>query len=134
MDFVIGEEIKKRVRKKGLKNKAFADLMNMEERNLYHFFKKEVMDVDQLLEAGKILDFDFLTLYIKNSKFKDYIADLGNPVAIQSSSEHIEQYNRENQISFSLTVQGSFDVVSSEMSNFLQSIKKEAEERGMRLV
>src|SRR5690606_41938776 len=111
MDFVIGEEIKKRVRKKGLKNKAFADLMNMEERNLYHFFKKEVMDVDQLLEASKILDFDFLTLYIKNSKFKDYVEELGKPPMPKSLSEPVEPYKFEEQISFSLTVQGSFDAV-----------------------
>jgi|SRR5690606_5119562 len=134
MDFVIGEEIKKRVKKKGLKNKAFADMMNMEERNLYHFFKKEVMDVDQLLEASKILEFDFLTLYIKNSKFKDHIKELGTPIISPTPREPIVSYEKSNQISFSLTVQGSFDTVSKEMSNFLQSIKKEAEERGLHLV
>ena len=70
MDFIIGAEIKKMLRKRGLTNIAFAEKMNMEERNLYHFFKKEALDVDQLLQASQILDFDFLDLYIKNSKFE----------------------------------------------------------------
>lgn len=134
MNFVIGEEIKKRVRKKGLKNKAFADMMNMEERNLYHFFKKEVLDVDQLLEASKILDFDFLSLYIKNSRFKDHFQELGTPIFDNTLSEPAETYQSRNQISFSFTVQGPFDVVTKEMSNFLQYIKKEAEERGLHFV
>lgn len=134
MSFIIGEEIKKRVRRKGLKNKAFAEKMNMEERNLYHFFKREQMDVDQLLEASKILDFDFLTLYIQNSKYKEYLNkyDQEHP-KISNAGEGQTDYNK-NQISFSINVKGSFDTVSKEMSNFLQSVKKEAEERGLHLV
>lgn len=134
MDFVIGEEIKKRVRKKGLKNKAFADLMNMEERNLYHFFKKEALEVDQLLQASKILDFDFLELYIENSKYKEYALELGKPVVGSPIDKTIHVDNSENQISFSINIKGSFDTVSKEMSNFLQSVKEEAEKRGFKLV
>ncbi len=133
MSFVIGEEIKKRVKRKGLKNKAFGDLMNIEERNLYHFFKKEQMDVDQLLLASEILDFNFLSLYIKNSKFKNYWqksseANLPVDALAVAPLEKVEP-----EISFSICIKGSVEKISSEMSNFLQLIKIEAENRGLTL-
>lgn len=133
MDFIIGAEIKKLVRKRGITNKAFAEKMNMEERNLYHFFKKETLDVDILLQASEILDFDFLDLYIKNSKFKNYSLNRQNTPLIQpkKNGEHVE--DSKNQISFSINLKGDFDMVSQEMSNFLQLVKKEAEQRGFRL-
>lgn len=133
MDFIIGAEIKKLVRKRGITNKAFAEKMNMEERNLYHFFKKETLDVDILLQASEILDFDFLELYIKNSKFKNYSSNRQNNALIQShkSGETVEEVK--NQISFSINLKGDFDKVSQEMSNFLQLVKKEAELRGFKL-
>lgn len=130
---MIGEEIKKRVKKKGLKNKAFADLMNIEERNLYHFFKKEQMDVDQLLQASKVLDFDFLTLYIKNSKYKEYLNDFKDVASDNISEYQTDIDKNNNQISFSICIKGKFDTISQEMSNFLQVIKKEAEDRGLEL-
>lgn len=130
---MIGEEIKKRVKKKGLKNKAFADLMNIEERNLYHFFKKEQMDVDQLLQASKVLDFDFLTLYIKNSKYREYLNDFKDVASDNISEYQTDIDKNNNQISFSICIKGKFDTISQEMSNFLQVIKKEAEDRGLEL-
>ena len=133
MDFIIGAEIKKLVRKRGITNKAFAEKMNMEERNLYHFFKKETLDVDILLQASEILDFDFLELYIKNSKFKNYSFNRQNNTLVQphKSGEPVEEVK--NQISFSINLKGDFDKVSQEMSNFLQLVKKEAELRGFKL-
>lgn len=133
MSFIIGDEIKKRVRKKGLKNKAFADQMNMEERNLYHFFKKESMDIDQLLEASKILDFDFLTLYIQNSKYKGYAQQYDQDLVLPNSHENQSYHAEKNQISFTISIKGPLDIVTKEMSNFLQFINNEAEDRGLHL-
>lgn len=130
---MIGDEIKKMVRKRGLKNKAFADLMNMEERNLYHFFKREQMEVDLLLQAGEILDFDFLSLYIRNSKFKNYLENNSKQNSFSDRSSTKNQPQLENQISFSINVKGSIDTASLSMSNFLQSVKLEAEKFGFKL-
>lgn len=134
MSFVIGAEIKKRLKAKGLKNKSFADMMHMEERNLYHFFKREQMEVDLLLRAGQILDYDFLTLYIKNSKYKDYLGHTNLEQPNTVNEPVIEYEKKQNQISFSINICGPFDTVTKEMSNFLQSIKDEAEKRGLKIV
>lgn len=129
MSFVIGEEIRKKVRSKGLKNKAFAELMNIEERNLYHFFKKELLDIDQLLQASKVLNYDFVNLYIQNSKFSDYFGD--STTKNQQSNTLPDLATSTNQISFSFTVKGSMESVQKEISSFLKSIQQEAESRGL---
>lgn len=133
MDFVIGNEIKKVVNKKGLKNKTFASLMNMEERNLYHFFKREQIDIDLLLKASEVLDVDFVSLYIENSKFKNHLKRYESAKGSELVNDLEYGYEKENQISFSICVKGSFEKVSSEMSNILQLVKKEVEDRGLSL-
>src|SRR5690606_2591383 len=65
MSFSIGEEIKRKVKERGLTNVAFAEKMAMEERNLYHFFKKKEMTIDQLVTASRVLNHDFVNLYIR---------------------------------------------------------------------
>lgn len=129
MSFVIGEEIRKKVRSKGLKNKAFAELMNIEERNLYHFFKKELLDIDQLLQASKVLNYDFVNLYIQNSKFSDHFLD--STTKNQQSKVLPDLATPINQISFSFTVKGSMESVQNEISSFLKSVQQEAESRGL---
>lgn len=133
MNFIIGAEIKKIVKKRGIKYKAFADLMNMEERNLYHFFKKENIDIDQIMEASKVLDYDFLTLYISNSRYKNYFQKLNADTPDQIANEPSIQNKKENQISFSITIKGTMSKVAEEMSNFLQSVKEEADKRGFEI-
>lgn len=133
MDFVIGTEIKKIIRERGMTNRAFADKMNMEERNLYHFFKKETIDLDVLLLASQVLDFDFLELYIKNSKFKQYSKKSSHPNHTTVAEEQEVYKKNSNQISFSIHLKGDFNKVAEEMSNFLQLVKKEAEQRGFEL-
>ncbi|CDS92744.1 conserved hypothetical protein [Sphingobacterium sp. PM2-P1-29] len=133
MDFVIGTEIKKIIRERGMTNRAFADKMNMEERNLYHFFKKETIDLDVLLQASQVLDFNFLELYIKNSKFRKHSEIFNATAPISVSEEQGSYIKKSNQISFSIHLKGDFNKVTAEMSNFLQLVKKEAEQRGFEL-
>lgn len=136
MGFIIGEEIRKKLRDSGLKNKTFAEKMNMDERSLYHFFKKRQMDIDQLLLAGEVLDFDFVSLYIRNSPFKDYYKKF-KPGSDLMAHDVVTPYLPSvgnNQISFSLTVCGTYEKISTEFSNFLQAVKEEAERRGLKLI
>lgn len=130
---MIGNEIKKIVRKRGLTNIAFAEMMNMEERNLYHFYKKEQIDIDQLLKASQVLDFDFISLYIKNSEFgKNYQADSPIKLAKESQEKYIRQTD-DPKISFTVNILGSFDKITKELPDILKVLKDETESRGLHL-
>lgn len=125
MNFSIGEEIKKKVKERGMTNVAFAEKMAMEERNLYHFFKKKDINFGQLLDASRILDFDFVNLYIKNRQAKsDIKADLReNPLNDLTSKD----------VSFNIMVRGSLEKLTSQLPDFLNAVNKEAENRGLHL-
>src|SRR5690554_2500059 len=127
MNFSIGEEIKKRVKEKGITNVAFAEKMNIDERNLYHFFKKKDIPLDQLVEASYILDFDFIKHYLlhatnKEKLFPDYLQE--------STPEYIKNEKVKNEISFSVKIFGELEKIQHEFPSFLSAIKKEAEMRG----
>ena len=134
MKFVIGEKIKEKLEERGVTQKAFASAIGMTTRNLERFFERSDISINQLLKASDFLNYDFVSLYIENSKFKEYVEELGKPI-VQSPVEKILKIEQpENQITFSLNLKGSFDAVSKEMPNFLTTIKKEAEKRGFQLV
>lgn len=129
MDFSIGAEIKKKVKERGLTNLAFGERMNIEERNLYHFFKKKEMTIDQLLDASEILEFDFVNLYIRNKKSASKVTvDL-------TSFEPRTKYRKETQqkITCSLKIVGSLESLQSAMPDLLKIINSEAEARGLQL-
>lgn len=126
MEFMIGNEIKKLVKKRGLTNKAFAEKMDMEERNLYHFFKKKQIDLDQLLKATQVLDYDFVSLYIKNSKFSGY---LNKTVTSENNLTSPPQ----PKVSFTVNILGGFEKITEELPEIMKILKSETEARGLQL-
>jgi len=133
MEFMIGNEIKKIVKKRGLTNKAFADKMDMEERNLYHFFKKKQLDLDQLLKAGEVLDYDFVGLYIKNSKYNSYLRKQTNENILRESTSGYVKSDMQPKISFTVNILGQFDKITQELPEIMKIIKAETEARGLQL-
>ena len=130
MSFSIGEEIKKKVKERGITNVAFAEKMGIEERNLYHFFKKKDISLEQLLEASHILDHDFIKLYIKNlekkdKKYSQYVSEL-TPVYPSPNAP-------DNQISFSVKIFGEFEKIQHAFPDFIAVMQREAETRGLHL-
>lgn len=127
MNFSIGEEIKKRVKERGMTNVAFAEKMAMEERSLYHFFKKKEMTLDQLLEASKVLDYDFINLYIQkrhpNSGFK-----------VDSPEEFVPHKPPEEAVKINFSIGGNVENISKHLPSLIEIIHRELEKRGLHLV
>lgn len=130
---MIGNEIKKVVKQRGLTNVAFAEKMDMEERNLYHFFKKKHLDLEQLLKASEVLDFDFVALYIKNSKYSSYLSKRSDQNLLRDSETNYIKLDMEPKVSFTVNILGGFDTLKKEMPELLQIIKNETESRGLQL-
>uniref|UniRef100_F4C454 Uncharacterized protein n=1 Tax=Sphingobacterium sp. (strain 21) TaxID=743722 RepID=F4C454_SPHS2 len=141
MSFVIGEEIKKIAKLRKFKNAEFADAMNMEERNLYHFFKKSDLTLDQLVDASKVLEYDFISLYLKHKKGIQSIANLIAQGSNDIVEEKAESYQRtekrlvepKNQISFTVKIFGDYSKIREEIPSLLDIIKEQAELRGLHM-
>lgn len=133
MNFSIGEEIKKRVKESGLTNVAFAEKMNMAERNLYHFFNKKDMSLDQLVDASHVLGFDFIKLYLEHSPKKDKLLPSMKSICGEPDGEYTRRKKIKHEISFSVTVSGELETIQHEFTNFLSVMKKEADSRGLAL-
>jgi len=138
MKELIGQLIRDALRKKGITQEDFASEMGMSHRNLANLLNKNHIPIDQLVRVSKLLNQDFIKdytdwLYENESVLKPYKTDVLKKIR-HADDDDIYVSLPVDQISFSLKIQGSFDTVTSEMANFLQSIKKEAEERGLHLV
>ncbi|MFH0866127.1 MAG: helix-turn-helix domain-containing protein [Bacteroidota bacterium] len=66
---VIGKEIKRVLKERGMTISEFAKRINTHRRNVYDIFERKSIDTSLLQEIGKILSYDFFTLY-KTPKFK----------------------------------------------------------------
>jgi transcriptional regulator with XRE-family HTH domain len=136
MDFIIGAEIKSVLKESRMKNAEFAEAMNMEERNLYHFFKKTELTLDQLLKASQVLDYDFVSLYLNNKrglpKYRNYSLKEDQEIA-PGAHESSQDYEKKRQISFSVNILGEIDRLQKEFPAFLEEIQRAAEARGLRL-
>lgn len=133
MEFMIGNEIKKIVKERGLTNVAFADKMDMEERNLYHFFKKKQLGLDQLLKASEVLDYDFVSLYIKNSRYSSYLTKLNSENILMENTEEYLKSAPDPKISFTVNILGRFDKITQELPEIMKILKSETEARGLQL-
>lgn len=130
MSFSIGEEIKKKIEEKGITNVAFAEKMGIGERNLYHFFKKNEIPLDQLIDASNVLDFDFIELYLKNSTKK-----LKSPSIYveEPASEYKKTSVKKHEISLTVNIFGELSQITHAFPELLQVIEKEARDRGLHL-
>lgn len=130
MSFTIGEEIRKKIEERGITNVSFAEKMGIGERNLYHFFKKNDIPLDQLVEAGYILDFDFIKHYLQNSPKKEKVLPtyLNEPsVGYQKSEKGIHE------ISLTVNIFGELSKITQSFPELLAVIDKEARDRGLHL-
>lgn len=59
----IGEEIKKRIKEKGITIVWFSSQLSCTRANVYKIFEKKSLDTDLLLRISVILDYDFFELY-----------------------------------------------------------------------
>lgn len=134
----IGQLIRDAIRKKGITQEDFASEMGMSHRNLANLLNKNHIPIDQLVRVSKLLNQDFIKdytdwLYENESVLKPYkLQTVSKNQA--TDDESIYASIPVEQISFSFKVQGTFEAVTSEMASFIQSVKKEAEERGLHLV
>lgn len=131
MNFSIGEEIKKRVKESGMTNVAFAEKMNMDERNLYHFFKKKDVSLDQLVDASYVLGFDFIKFYLEHSPKKDKLLPGMTGICAEPDADYPKRKKIKHEISFSVTVAGELETIQHEFPDFLSVMKKEADSRGL---
>lgn len=130
MSFTIGEEIKKKIEERGITNVAFAEKMGIGERNLYHFFKKNDIPLDQLIEAGYILDFDFIKLQLQNSPKRDKVLPnyLNEP-----SVEYKRTEKSHHEVSLTVNIFGELSKITQSFPELLAIIDKEARDRGLHL-
>lgn len=133
MSFSIGEEIKKKIEEKGITNVAFAEKMGIGERNLYHFFKKNEIPLDQLIDASNVLDFDFINLYLKNSNKKLKPSSPSLLGVAEDGSEYRTAPTKKHEISLTVNIFGELSQISHAFPELLKVIDKEAKARGLHL-
>lgn len=63
----IGQQIKQVFDTKGISVTEFARRINKSRENIYSIFSRKTIDTGLLLTISKVLDFDFFTLFSKNS-------------------------------------------------------------------
>lgn len=135
MEFVIGEKIKQKVEEKGITFKAFAGVIGMTPRNLDRFFERKDITINQLVKASEFLDFDFVNLYLKNTKNKSEQGSVFNGHKEVNGSGQKFPINGEKkyEISLQLSITGAFEQVQLGFIDFLDVMKIEAEKRGLSL-
>lgn len=79
-DIHIGKEIRQRLDEYGMTPKAFAARMGMTTANAYDLFKRPSIPIEQLLQVGKVLQFDFLALYQQKQSPNGHILHEPPPV------------------------------------------------------
>lgn len=75
MDFVIGREIRKKIEDKGMTFVAFADKFGVTDRNLQYLFSKADLPISQIVRAGEILQYDFVSDYLKSKNTKYQVTE-----------------------------------------------------------
>lgn len=136
MKEAIGEIIRNTIRKSGFTQEEFAKEMGMTLRNLANLFNKEHIPIDQLIRASKYLKRDFISdytkwLYENESTLKPYASQIVPDINV--ASDHQEIYRKKGSMTISLSVSGAMDDIKNNITDFLEVVQKEAEERGLHL-
>ena len=83
----IGAQIQKRVKKLGLTNSQFANLINCHRTNVNNIYKSETLDTLKLQRISEVLRFDFFQYYV--SDYSSSSADEVISKRIEFSSEEM---------------------------------------------
>lgn len=124
MDFVIGEKIRQKVEERGVTQKAFANAIGMTSRNLERFFERKDISINQLVKASEFLNFDFVTLFLKNHSSGKKLPIIVNETSVQSN------HNQLDLISIQLNIKGDVNNISKNLPELIKKVKKEAENFG----
>ena len=126
MIYVIGEAIRNKILEKGMTFVAFADKFGLSDRNLQYVFKKEDLPISQILRASELLEYDFLTDYVKAKKPK-YLGK-----NILSENDEKSSVGKQKKISINLTISGGINSYDN-FPKFLKIIKEEANGLGFEI-
>lgn len=127
MDFVIGEKIRQKVEERGVTQKAFANAIGMTSRNLERFFERKDISINQLVKASEFLNFDFVSLFLKNHSAGRKLPIMVNEPSIDSNHKQIDI------ISIQLNIKGDVNNISKNLPELIKKVKKEAENVGLLL-
>ena len=90
-DIHIGEEIKKKIKERGMSYTEFARRIHCERATLYHLFKCKSIDTERLILISEILNYDFIhTLYFPDIESVESLATSGPKlyIAVELPENH----------------------------------------------
>lgn len=128
MDYVIGDAIRKKIEEKGMTFVAFSDKFGVTDRNLQYLFKKSDLTLQQVVRASEILEYDFMTEYLKNKKPK-YKSSSISPVLEEERMTY-----KSEKITMSLQLAGDITNYTTNFPDFIKSISREAEKFGFQVL
>ncbi|MDR0414877.1 MAG: helix-turn-helix domain-containing protein [Prevotellaceae bacterium] len=87
--FHIGEVIRQKVKERGLSVVDFADAIHCTRSHVYTIYSRKDMDVEQLVQISKVLDYDLISeVYLNRPSLKKYLVLLEvNEQQLQTLSE-----------------------------------------------
>jgi plasmid maintenance system antidote protein VapI len=72
--FHIGEVIREKVKERGLSAADFANAIHCTRSHVYTIYSRKNMDVEQLMQISKALDYDLISeLYLNRPSLKKYL-------------------------------------------------------------
>lgn len=134
MELTIGEIIATDIKKSGLSVTYVAQKIGMSRKGLSDILKRNDMSLSQLASLSEAIGKDYFAIYISKSEYNVPVEYNVEPIELSNAESPNDYQELEEQMTFSINLKGSFNTVANEMSNFLQLIKKEAEDRGLHLV
>jgi hypothetical protein len=74
-----GEIVEKAVRESGFQISELARRMKKSRRHIYNLFENPHLSLDEILQIGKIIHYDFSTIFTEVSKIKTSIEEPAGP-------------------------------------------------------
>lgn len=131
MDFVIGKEIRKKIEEKGITFVAFSDKFGVTDRNLQYLFSKADLPISQIVRASEILDYDFISDYLKAKKPK-FLKNENQSSLNEDGASH--GLNKDlTKINFSMGLAGTSKSFEK-FHELLQKTKAIAEDLGFKII